>query len=93
MLGYQNVKPTGILLYGSSGTGKSYLIEAVCGETGTHFIELEPSKLDKTYVGEGNEELEKIWAEAESKDKCIIFVDEISGLANREDKNTNQTAI
>ncbi|PQP78924.1 hypothetical protein C6B37_02890, partial [Candidatus Phytoplasma phoenicium] len=58
----------------------------------THFIELEPSRLDKTYVGEGNEELEKIWAEAESHEKSVIFIDEISGLANREDKNTNQTA-
>nr|WP_017192437.1 ATP-binding protein [Milkweed yellows phytoplasma] len=92
VLGYQNVKPMGILLYGPPGTGKSHLIEAICGETGTHYIELEPSRFDKTYVGEGNEELEKIWAEAEEHDKSIIFIDEISGLANREDKNTNQTA-
>ncbi|MDW3617719.1 MAG: ATP-binding protein [Candidatus Phytoplasma pruni] len=92
VLGYQNVKPMGILLYGPPGTGKSHLIEAICGETGTNYIELEPSRLDKTYVGEGNEELEKIWAEAEAHDKSIIFIDEISGLANREDKNTNQTA-
>ncbi|WP_341266693.1 ATP-binding protein [Candidatus Phytoplasma fraxini] len=82
----------GVLLYGPPGTGKSHLIEAFCGETGTHFIELEPSRLDKTYVGEGNEELEKIWNEAESHEKSVIFIDEISGLANREDKNTNQTA-
>ncbi|KND62722.1 AAA family ATPase [Candidatus Phytoplasma phoenicium] len=92
VLGYQNVRPMGVLLYGPPGTGKSHLIEAFCGETETHFIELDPSRFDKTYVGEGNEELEKIWAEAESHDKAVIFIDEISGLANREDKNTNQTA-
>ncbi|PQP79539.1 hypothetical protein C6B37_01630, partial [Candidatus Phytoplasma phoenicium] len=92
VLGYQNVRPMGVLLYGPPGTGKSHLIEAFCGETRTHFIELEPSRLDKTYVGEGNEELEKIWAEAESHEKSVIFIDEISGLANREDKNTNPTA-
>ncbi|MDV3167260.1 MAG: AAA family ATPase, partial [Vigna little leaf phytoplasma] len=92
VLGYQNVKPTGVLLYGPPGTGKSHLIEALCGETGVHYIEFEPSRLDKTYVGEGNEELEKIWAEAEAYEKTIIFIDEISGLANRENKNTNQTA-
>ncbi|WP_318749398.1 AAA family ATPase, partial [Candidatus Phytoplasma stylosanthis] len=92
VLGYQNVKPTGVLLYGPPGTGKSHLIQALCGETGVHYIEFEPSRLDKTYVGEGNEELEKIWQEAEAHDKTIIFIDEISGLANREDKNTNQTA-
>ncbi|WP_341266699.1 AAA family ATPase [Candidatus Phytoplasma fraxini] len=92
VLGYQNVKPMGILLYGPPGTGKNHLIETICGETGTHYIELEPSRLDKTYVGEGNEELEQIWQEAEEHDKAIIFIDEISGLANREDKNTSQTA-
>ncbi|AGL90913.1 AAA family ATPase [Candidatus Phytoplasma australiense] len=92
-LGYENVKPTGYLLYGPPGTGKSHLIEGLCGESGVHYIELEPSKFDKTYVGEGNEELEKIWAEAESHDKTIIFIDEISGLANREDKNSNKTSI
>ncbi|WP_318839887.1 ATP-binding protein [Paulownia witches'-broom phytoplasma] len=58
-----------------------------------HYIELEPSKFDKTYVGEGNEELEKIWQEAENHDKTIIFIDEISGLANREDNQSNKTSI
>ncbi|MGL9687379.1 MAG: AAA family ATPase, partial [Candidatus Phytoplasma sp. TWB_XP] len=33
------------------------------------------------------------WQEAESHDKTIIFIDEISGLANREDKNSNNTSI
>uniref|UniRef100_UPI00037D5263 ATP-binding protein n=1 Tax=Vaccinium witches'-broom phytoplasma TaxID=85642 RepID=UPI00037D5263 len=93
LVNFDKVTPRGYLLYGPPGTGKSYLMKALCGEAGdVHFIEIEPSKFDKTYVGEGNEELEKIWAEAEQYDKTIIFIDEISGLANREDKNTSQTA-
>ncbi|WP_017193056.1 AAA family ATPase, partial [Italian clover phyllody phytoplasma] len=93
LVNFDKVTPRGYLLYGPPGTGKSYLMKALCGEAGDiHFIEIEPSKFDKTYVGEGNEELEKIWAEAEQYDKTIIFIDEISGLANREDKNTSQTA-
>ncbi|MGM1458991.1 MAG: AAA family ATPase, partial [Columbia Basin potato purple top phytoplasma] len=92
IIGYRNLKPMGILLYGPPGTGKSHLMEALSGEVDAHYIELEPSRFDKTYVGEGNEELEKIWAEAESYEKTIIFIDEISGLANREDKNANQTS-
>ncbi|WBL31319.1 ATP-binding protein [Candidatus Phytoplasma sacchari] len=50
-------------------------------------------RFDKTYVGEGNEELEKIWKEAEAHEKSIIFIDEISGLANRETKSDNKVAI
>ncbi|WP_238055081.1 AAA family ATPase [Candidatus Phytoplasma ziziphi] len=67
-------------------------MEALSGEVDAHYISVDPSQFDKTYVGEGNEELEKIWAEAESHEKTIIFIDEISGLANREDKNANQTS-
>jgi cell division protease FtsH len=90
IIGYHNLRPMGILLYGPPGTGKSHLMEALSGEIDAHYISVDPSQFDKTYVGEGNEELEKIWAEAESYDKTIIFIDEISGLANREDKNANQ---
>ncbi|AYJ01502.1 IMP dehydrogenase [Candidatus Phytoplasma ziziphi] len=92
IIGYRNLKPMGILLYGPPGTGKSHLMEALSGEVDAHYISVDPSQFDKTYVGEGNEELEKIWAEAESHEKTIIFIDEISGLANREDKNANQTS-
>jgi len=92
IIGYQNLRPMGILLYGPPGTGKSHLMEALSGEINAHYISVDPSQFDKKYVGEGNEELEKIWAEAESYDKTMIFIDEISGLANREDKNSNKCA-
>ncbi|GLH62084.1 AAA family ATPase [Hydrangea phyllody phytoplasma] len=93
MVNFDKLIPRGYLLYGPPGTGKSFLIKALCNELGIHYIELEPSKFDKTYVGEGNEELEKIWQEAENHDKTIIFIDEISGLANREDNQSNKTSI
>ncbi|WP_373402684.1 AAA family ATPase [Candidatus Phytoplasma solani] len=92
LVNYDRIKPKGYLLYGPPGTGKSFLMKALCNESGAHFIEFEPSRLDKTYIGEGTEEWEKIWKEAESYNKTIIFIDEISGLANREDKNTNKTS-
>ncbi|PQP79760.1 hypothetical protein C6B37_01265 [Candidatus Phytoplasma phoenicium] len=92
ILGFQNIRPMGILLYGPPGTGKSHLIKALSGEVNAHYIPVDPSQMDKTYVGEGAEEWERIWKEAEAHEKTIIFIDEISGLANREDKNANQTS-
>jgi cell division protease FtsH len=92
VIGYENVRPKGILLYGPPGTGKSHLMEALSGEINAHYIPIVPSQFDKKYVGDGNDELEKIWAEAESYDKTMIFIDEISGLVNREDNNNNKCA-
>ncbi|MGL9687867.1 MAG: AAA family ATPase, partial [Candidatus Phytoplasma sp. TWB_XP] len=69
LVNFDKLIPRGYLLYGPPGTGKSFLIKALCNELNIHYIELEPSRFDKTYVGEGNEELEKIWQEAESHDK------------------------
>ncbi|KXT29220.1 AAA domain family protein [Candidatus Phytoplasma oryzae] len=93
LVNFDQIKPRGYLLYGPPGTGKSFLMKALCEETGAYYLEIDPSRFDKTYVGEGNEELEKIWREAESHDKSIIFIDEISGLANRETKSDNKVAI
>ncbi|AGL90846.1 AAA family ATPase [Candidatus Phytoplasma australiense] len=93
LVNFDKIRPKGYLLYGPPGTGKTFLLKALSNECNAYFIEFEPSKLDKTYVGEGVEEWEKIWKDAESHNKAIIFIDEISGMANREDKNTNKTSI
>ncbi|WP_349402170.1 AAA family ATPase [Candidatus Phytoplasma solani] len=92
LVNYDKIKPKGYLLYGPPGTGKTFLMKALCNESGAYFIEFEPSKLDKTYIGEGTEEWENIWKDAQNHNKTIIFIDEISGLANREDKNVNNTS-
>jgi ATP-dependent 26S proteasome regulatory subunit len=88
LVNFDQIRPRGYLLYGPPGTGKSFLMKALCHETGAYYLEVDPSCFDKTYVGEGVEELEKIWNEAEKHEKSIIFIDEISGLANR-DKSSN----
>ncbi|MDC9032316.1 AAA family ATPase, partial [Columbia Basin potato purple top phytoplasma] len=49
IIGYRNLRPMGILLYGPPGTGKSHLMEALSGEVNAHYIELDPSRFDKTY--------------------------------------------
>ncbi|WBL31616.1 AAA family ATPase [Candidatus Phytoplasma sacchari] len=84
LVNFEQIKPRGYLLYGPPGTGKSFLMKALCEETEAYYLEVDPSRFDKTFIGEGNEELERIWEEAEKHNKCIIFIDEISGLANRE---------
>ncbi|MBS2126587.1 AAA family ATPase, partial ['Fragaria x ananassa' phyllody phytoplasma] len=92
LVNFDKVRPKGYLLYGPPGTGKTFLIKALCGEVNVHFMNLIPAKFDQKYVGEGKEVLEKLWQEAESYDKTIIFIDEIDGLPNRSDENTSSVA-
>ncbi|MDV3167008.1 MAG: ATP-binding protein [Vigna little leaf phytoplasma] len=81
---FSRITPKGYLLYGPPGTGKSYLIKALCCEANVHYIELEASRLDHKFIGDGSKALNDIWREAENYDKTIIFIDEIDGLVNRE---------
>ncbi|GLH60632.1 hypothetical protein PAWBP_3700 [Paulownia witches'-broom phytoplasma] len=37
--------------------------------------------------------MEKVWQEAESHDKTIIFIDEIEGLENRNDSNISSGGV
>ncbi|WP_373403317.1 AAA family ATPase [Candidatus Phytoplasma solani] len=93
LVNYDQIKPKGYLLYGPPGTGKTHLMKSLCGEANVHFINLIPSKFRQKYVGEGEKEVEKVWQEAESYDKTIIFIDEIEGLENREDANISSGGV
>ncbi|WAN63185.1 ATP-dependent Zn protease [Candidatus Phytoplasma rubi] len=93
LINFDQVRPKGYLLYGPPGTGKTFLIKALCGEANVHFINLIPSKFRQKYIGEGEKEVDKVWQEAESHDKTIIFIDEIEGLENRNDSNISSGGV
>ncbi|MBS2993807.1 AAA family ATPase ['Santalum album' aster yellows phytoplasma] len=93
LINFDQVRPKGYLLYGPPGTGKTFLIKALCGEANVHFINLIPAKFRQKYIGEGEKEVEKVWQEAESHDKTIIFIDEIEGLENRNDSNISSGGV
>ncbi|KAB8121733.1 MAG: ATP-dependent Zn protease [Candidatus Phytoplasma cynodontis] len=93
LVNVEKIQPKGYLLYGPPGTGKTFLIKAFCNEAKVHFIEIDPSIFDRKYVGEGAEILDKIWKDAESHKKSIIFIDEINGFTNRENIADNKVSI
>ncbi|CAM9122040.1 unnamed protein product [Chrysoparadoxa australica] len=72
--------PTGVLLYGPPGCGKTLLCKAVANESGANFISVKgPELLDK-YVGESERAVRQVFQRARASSPCIVFFDELDAL-------------
>src|SRR4030042_3390151 len=72
--------PKGILLVGPPGTGKTLLARAVAGQAKVPFLSLSGSAFVEMFVGVGAARVRDLFAQAEEKAPCIIFIDEIDAL-------------
>ncbi len=72
--------PKGVLLVGPPGTGKTLLAKAVAGEARVPFLSLSGSSFVEMFVGVGAARVRDLFATAEAKAPCIIFIDEIDAL-------------
>lgn len=77
--------PNGMLLYGPPGCGKTFFAKHFAEEVGFNFILATPSALKSRYVNATQENIAKMFAEAEKNAPTIIFIDEVNELLpNRE---------
>ncbi|XP_034943893.1 ATPase family AAA domain-containing protein 2-like [Chelonus insularis] len=82
-----NIKPPrGLLFYGPPGTGKTLVASALATECSNSekkvsFISRKGSDCLSKYVGESEKKLQKIFQLAQQMKPCIIFFDEVDGLA------------
>lgn len=75
--------PTGLLLYGPPGCGKTLLAGAVAKECGLNFISVKgPEVLDK-YIGASEQAVRTLFARATAAAPCVLFFDEFEALAPR----------
>jgi cell division protease FtsH len=72
--------PKGVLIVGAPGTGKTLLAKAVAGEAGVPFFSLSGSDFVEMFVGVGAARVRDLFAQAEKKAPCIIFIDELDAL-------------
>ena len=72
--------PKGVLLVGPPGTGKTLLAKAVAGEAGVPFFSLSGSEFVEMFVGVGAARVRSLFAQADAKAPCLIFIDELDAL-------------
>ena len=77
--------PNGMLLYGPPGCGKTFFAKHFAEEVGFNFMCVTPAMLKSRYVNATQENIAKMFKEAEENAPTIIFIDEMNELVpNRE---------
>ncbi len=82
--------PKGVLLYGPPGTGKTLLAKAVANEAGANFISISGPEIMSKWYGQSEENLRKIFEEAEKNAPSIIFIDELDSIAPKREEVTGE---
>jgi cell division protease FtsH len=72
--------PTGVLLVGAPGTGKTLMAKAVSGEAGVPFFSISGSEFVEMFVGVGASRVRDLFDQAKRNSPCIVFVDEIDAV-------------
>ncbi|TPX72857.1 hypothetical protein SpCBS45565_g00049 [Spizellomyces sp. 'palustris'] len=75
--------PRGVLLHGPAGVGKSVLSYALVQEAGFNCIYVDGPKIRSKVVGESEQNITKIFAQARSSAPSILLIDQIDMLVPR----------
>ena len=76
--------PTGILLFGPPGCGKTLVVAAVATEVSAYLLYVDPAVIMSKWLGESEKNVAKVFEEARRKASrnrpVIIFIDEVEAL-------------
>ena len=72
--------PTGTLLVGAPGTGKTLLSRAIAGEAQVPFFTISGSDFVEMFVGVGASRVRDMFEQAKRQAPCIVFIDEIDAV-------------
>ena len=77
--------PNGMLLYGPPGCGKTFFAKHFAEEVGFNFMCITPATLKSRYVNATQENIAKMFEEAEENAPTVIFIDEMNELVPNRD--------
>jgi transitional endoplasmic reticulum ATPase len=79
-----------MLLYGPPGCGKTFFAKHFAEEVGFNFMMIKPSSLKSRYVNATQENIAKMFEEAEENAPTIIFIDEMNELVPNRDSDAHE---
>ncbi len=74
--------PSGLLLYGPPGCGKTMLAKAVANKSDSNFISVKGPELLSKWVGESEKRVREIFKKAKQVAPTVVFFDEMDALAS-----------
>lgn len=84
--------PSGVLLWGPPGCGKTLLAKAAAAESKANFISVKGPELLNKFVGESEAAVRRVFTRARSSVPCVIFFDELDALVPRRDDSGSEAS-
>lgn len=84
--------PTGVLLWGPPGCGKTLLAKAVANSSKANFISIKGPELLNKYVGESERAVRQVFERARSSVPCILFFDELDALVPKREDSLSEAS-
>ncbi|KAI8983008.1 P-loop containing nucleoside triphosphate hydrolase protein, partial [Pilobolus umbonatus] len=75
--------PSGLLLYGPTGCGKTVLVQALISDSMMNVISIRGPEIFSKYLGETEDKIRRLFATAKKISPCIIFIDEMDSLGTK----------
>jgi transitional endoplasmic reticulum ATPase len=75
--------PSGILLFGPPGTGKTTIARVLASETDASFLAVNAAEIFSKWLGESERQARELFARAHERVPAIVFIDEIDSIAER----------
>ncbi|MGC8547986.1 MAG: AAA family ATPase [Candidatus Micrarchaeia archaeon] len=80
----------GVLFYGPPGNGKTFIVNAIAGETQSNVIVVRIHEIVDMYAGNTEKNLHAVFEQARQHTPCILFFDEIDALGMKRDSGGEQ---
>ncbi|KAK3918475.1 Fidgetin-like protein 1 [Frankliniella fusca] len=84
--------PKGVLLYGPPGTGKTLIARCIASQCQSSFFNVSASKLTSKWVGDGEKNVQALFAVARTMQPSVIFIDEVDSVLSKRTEKENDAS-